>query len=306
MNHKGLSYVLITPARNEQDFIELTIKSVIGQTLRPLRWIIVSDGSTDATDDIVKKYAAQHGWIELHRMPEREERHFGGKVACINAAYEKLKGLSWDIIGSLDADISFDTDFFSFLIEQFAKNPQLGLAGAPFQEGGATYDFRFSSTDHVSGACQLFRRECFEAIGGYTPVKGGGIDVIAVLTARMKGWQTRTFPEKFCLHHRPMGSATHGAVASPFKLGEKDYRLGRHPLWQMFRSIYQMKHRPIILGGCALLMGYFWVWLLRVQRPVSAEVIAFQRREQMRRLAAFFRRVIPFVNDSVAQRHQGA
>src|SRR5688572_17718668 len=138
MSHKGLSYVLITPARNEQDFIELTIKAVISQSLRPLRWIIVSDGSTDATDDIVKRYSAQHDWIELHRMPEREERHFGGKVACINAAYEKLKGLSWDIIGSLDADISFDTDFFSFLIEQFAKNPQLGLAGAPFQEGGAT------------------------------------------------------------------------------------------------------------------------------------------------------------------------
>jgi len=298
MSPQGLTYVLITPARNEQDFIELTIKSVVSQSLRPVRWVIVSDGSTDATDDIVKRYAAQHDWIELHRMPEREERHFGGKVACISAGYDKIKDLSWDVVGSLDADISFDTDFFRFLLDQFAENPQLGVAGAPFQEEGATYDFRFSSTDHVSGACQLFRRKCFEAIGGYTPVKGGGIDVIAVLTARMKGWQTRTFPEKFCLHHRPMGSATHGAVASWFKLGEKDYRLGRHPLWQIFRSAYQMKHKPVVLGGCALLMGYLWVWLRRGQRPVSAEVIAFQRREQMRRLGAFLRRLLPFAHES--------
>jgi glycosyltransferase involved in cell wall biosynthesis len=305
MSPRGLTYVLITPARNEQDFIELTIKAVISQRLRPLRWIIVSDGSTDATDDIVKRYAAQHGWIELHRMPERKERHFGGKVACINAAYEKLKGLSWDIIGSLDADISFDTEFFSFLINQFTENPQLGVAGAPFQEGGATYDFRFSSTDHVSGACQLFRRECFHAIGGYKPIKGGGIDVIAVLTARTKGWQTHTFPEKFCLHHRSMGSAKHGAVARWFRLGEKDYRLGRHPIWQMFRSAYQMKHKPIVLGGCALFWGYLWAWIRRVQPQVPGDVIAFQRREQMQRLAAFLRRLVPFVNGSVAQPHRG-
>jgi glycosyltransferase involved in cell wall biosynthesis len=301
MNRKVMTYVLITPARNEQDFIELTIKSVINQSLRPLRWIIVSDGSTDATDDIVKKYASQHDWIELHRMPEREERHFGGKVACINAAYARLKDLSWDIIGSLDADISFDSEFFSFLLDRFTENPGLGVAGAPFQEGNATYDFRFSSRDHVSGACQLFRRECFQAIGGYTAVKGGGVDVIAVLTARTKGWETRTFPEKFCLHHRPMGSAKHGAVARWFKLGEKDYRLGRHPIWQVFRSAYQMKHKPMIVGGCALFTGYLWACLRRVQRPVPADVIAFQRREQMRRLSRFL-----FASDNTRDVRQNA
>jgi poly-beta-1,6-N-acetyl-D-glucosamine synthase len=305
MSPPVLTYVLITPARNEEDFIELTIKSVISQTRRPLRWIIVSDGSTDATDDIVRRYTARHDWIELHRMPERAERHFGGKVACINAGYDKVKDLSWDVVGSLDGDISFDPEFFSFLLDQFAKNPRLGIAGAPFQEGGATYDYRVSSTDHVSGACQLFRRQCFAAVGGYTPIKGGGIDVVAVLTARMKGWQTQTFTGKFCLHHRPMGSAKHGVLARWFKLGEKDYRLGRHPLWQLFRSAYQMKHQPVILGGCALLAGYLWVWLRRVQRPVSAEVIAFQRREQMQRLAAFLRRAMPFANRAVAPRREG-
>jgi poly-beta-1,6-N-acetyl-D-glucosamine synthase len=287
MSSSLLTYVLITPARNEKDFIELTIRSVIKQTLRPARWVIVSDGSTDGTDAIVKKYSARHDWIELLRMPERKERHFGGKVTSFNAGYESVKHLKWDIIGSLDADLSFEDDYFAFLLERLAKSPRLGVCGTPFKEGGSMYDYRFSSTEHVSGACQLFRRECFEAIGGYTPVKGGGIDVIAVLMARMKGWETRTFPEKFCLHHRPMGSANHGPVASWFKLGEKDYRLGRHPLWQMFRSVYQMRQKPFVIGGCALWCGYFWLWVRRSQRPVSWELVQFQRREQMRRLRRF-------------------
>ena len=181
-----LSYVLVTPAKNEEDFIELTIKSVIQQTVLPLKWVIVSDGSTDRTDEIVQRYATQYEWIELVRMPERTERHFAGKVGCFNAGYERVRQLNYDIVGSLDADLSFDEEYFEFLLEKFSADPQLGLGGTPFSEGGETYDYRFSSIEHVSGACQLFRRECFEAIGGYVPVKGGGIDVIAVLSARFK------------------------------------------------------------------------------------------------------------------------
>src|SRR6266436_8272881 len=105
------TYMLITPARNEAQFIELTIKSVVAQTVRPLKWVIVSDGSTDGTDDIVAKYAAEHDWIELVRMPERRERHFAGKVYAFNAGYAKVKGLDYQIIGSLDADMSFDESY---------------------------------------------------------------------------------------------------------------------------------------------------------------------------------------------------
>src|SRR6266550_9142591 len=199
-------YVLITPARNEAQFIELTIKSVVAQTVRPLKWVIVSDGSTDGTDEIVNKYVAHHRWIELVRMPERRERHFAGKVHAFNAGYAKVKDLDYDLIGSMDADISFDPDDFSFLLGKLAEDPALGLVGTPFKDK-AIYDYRFVSIEHVSGACQLFRRECFEQIGGYVPVKSGGIDHIAVLTARMKGWKTRTFTEKMSIHHRVQGSA---------------------------------------------------------------------------------------------------
>jgi biofilm PGA synthesis N-glycosyltransferase PgaC len=294
MPNTSCRYLLITPARNEEDYIELTLKSMTRQTLPPVKWIIVSDGSTDRTDEIVNRYAAQNSWIELLRMPERKERNFGGKVLCFKAGLERAKGLEYDIVGNLDADMSFEPELFAFLMKKFAANPKLGVAGCPFTEGQGTYDFRFSSEEHVSGACQLFRRECFEAIGGYTPIKGGGIDVVAVLTARMKGWETRTFPEKSLMHHRPMGTAGHSGMAARFRLGQKDYVLGRHLMWQTFRSAYQMSRRPFVIGGSALLMGYVWALIRRVERPVSRELIAFQRREQMKRLKKFFVKLMPF------------
>jgi glycosyltransferase involved in cell wall biosynthesis len=280
-----LTYVLITPARNEEAYLELTIRSVVAQTLRPLRWVIVSDGSTDRTEEIAGRYAAEHDWIELVRMPPRDGRHFAGKVGSVNAGMARLSHLPYDLVASLDGDLSFDPNYFAFLVAKFEANPRLGLGGTPFDEGGQTYDFRFSSLDHVSGACQMFRRECFEQIGGYVPLPGGGIDVVAVLSARMKGWTTRTFPEKVCFHHRPMGSANDRLrFASNFKLGQRAYRLGFHPLWQVFRSVYQMARTPYVTGGLALGAGYFWSMLKRVDRPISRELIEFQRRDQMKRL----------------------
>jgi glycosyltransferase involved in cell wall biosynthesis len=284
------TYVLISPARNEAEFIGLTLKSVISQTVKPLKYVVVSDGSTDGTDEIVKRYAAEHDWIELVRTPERKERHFAGKVHAFNLGLERVRNLDYAVIGSLDADLSFDEDYFAFLLDKLAKNPELGLVGTPFREGGTSYDYRFVSIEHVSGACQLFRRECFEAIGGYVPVKGGGIDLIAVLTARMKGWKTRSFPEKFCNHHRKMGAAKYNHLTARFKDGEKDYVLGGHPLWEIFRCLYQTSKRPFLIGGCALLAGYTCAFARRKERSVSAELMQFRRREQMVRLKRFLLR----------------
>ena len=279
-----LTYVLITPARNEEAFIEQTIRSVISQAVPPRKWVIVSDGSTDRTDDIVKAYLPAYPWIELARTPERRDRHFGGKVQCFNAGYERLRGIDFDIIGNLDADITFSEGYFEYLLAEFAADSKLGVAGTPFVEGNTSYDFRFTTVEHVSGACQLFRRECFEQIGGYVQVKGGGIDWIAVTTARMKGWRTQTFVGRVCHHHRPMGTAQVGKVKASLLLGQQDYYLGNHPLWQVCRACYQIARRPYIVGGLALLAGYVKAWASRVQRPVSTELIQFHRREQMQRL----------------------
>lgn len=284
----GLAYVLITPARNEADFIDLTIKSVIAQTVKPLKWVIVSDGSTDGTDDIVRKYAAEHQWIELVRMPERAERHFAGKVYAFNAGHARVKDLEYEIIGNLDADISFEDDYFAFLLKKFAENSELGVAGTPFREGDASYDYRFTSIEHVSGACQLFRRECFEAVGGYVPMKVGGIDLVAVLTARMKGWKTRTFTGKTSIHHRKTQAGKHVSLKRTFRSGYHDYLMGGDPLWQLFRSIYHMSKKPLISGGCALFAGYLWAVIVRAERPVTGELVRFRRKEQMQRLKEFF------------------
>ncbi len=288
-----MNYVLITAARNEEAFIELTIQSVVAQHVRPLRWVIVSDGSTDRTDEIIRKYAREHDWIEYVRTAEREERNFAGKAACFNTAYERIRHLDFELVGNIDADLSFGPDYYSFLLSKFQLFPKLGLAGTPFSEGGETYDYRFSSTDHVSGASQLFRRQCFEEIGGYMPVKGGGIDVIAVLSSRMRGWCTRTFTERVCHHHRPMNSANYRSrFMANVKLGQRAYRMGFHPVWQIFRSVYQMTRKPYVIGGIALSVGFFWCWLCRSERPISHELVAFQQREQMRRLRAFFKRLV--------------
>lgn len=283
-------YVLITPARNEAKYIELTIKSMVAQTILPLKWIIVSDGSTDGTDEIVKKYLQDHSWIELIRMPERQERHFAGKVLAFNAGYSRVQALSYEVIGNLDGDVSFDEDYFAFLLTKFSENPRLGVAGTPFREGSFQYDYRFTSIEHVSGQVQLFRRECFEDVGGFIPRKIGGVDLVAVITARMKGWETRTFLEKPYDHHRQMGTATSSALKAPFKVGRADYLLGSHPLWEFSRCIYQASRRPILLGGVLRMIGFLWAMLTERDKQVTKDLIVFRRKEQMGRLRKFVMR----------------
>jgi len=283
-------YALVTPARNEEEFIEGTIRSMISQTHLPVRWVIVSDGSTDQTEAIVRRYLPDHPWIQLVIRPKRQHRDFAGKVHCFNAGHGQLAGLEYDVVGNLDADLTFEPDYFEFLLSRFDIMPKLGVAGTPFVEGKVSYDYRFTNIEHVSGACQLFRRECYEAIGGYSPIAGGGIDWVAVTTARMKGWQTRTFLERSCLHHRPMGTATVGNFRALYKLGKQDYYLGGHFLWQVFRGAFQLTRRPWIIGGFCLFAGYCSAMLSRTPRSVSPELMEFHQGEQMLRLRNFFLR----------------
>jgi len=282
-------YVLITPARNEADLIEKTIRSVISQTVLPKRWVIVSDGSTDNTDEIVKKYMNGREWLELIHLPERQERNFAAKVQVFNVGFDRVKTLSFDVIGCLDADISFSEDYFAYLLKKFEAMPDLGVAGTHYIEDNFhSYDDSHMNIHHVNGGCQLFRKTCFQEIGGYVPIKGGGIDWVAVTTARMKGWTTRSFADRTFYHHRKIGTAGSNELISRFKYGKKDYFLGGHPLWQLFRGTFQMTKKPYLVGGLALLLGYFWCWVTRFERPISAGLIKFHRKEQLDRLKSLF------------------
>ncbi len=290
------SYVLITPSRNEEAFIEKTIESVIHQTVLPLKWVIVNDGSTDSTGAIAERYAAGHDWIEVVNRPVRKERNFAAKVQAFNAGQERLKDVDYEIIANLDSDVLLDKDHFEFLLGKFREDPRLGVAGTVFREesGYNSGTDSFEGQYYVSGQCQVFRRECFEGIGGYFANKAGGIDWIAVETARMKGWGTRSFREKSFFHHRPLGTADRGVLAASFSYGQKDYFLGGHPLWELFRVSYRMTKRPYIVEGLALGLGYGLAAMRRLTRPLSNELMAFHRREQMKKLKAILKRVLTF------------
>ena len=283
-----IQYVLITPARNEEKNIKNTIRSMVAQTRLPLKWVIVNDGSTDATGELVKQYLEEYRWIELVEMPARRDRSFAAKVNSFNAGYERVKHLNYGVIGNLDADLSFAADYLEFLMSKFSEDPALGVAGTIFKEdGGYSSDTdSFEGHTHVPGGCQLFRRECFQDVGGYVPIKAGGIDWIAVTTARMRGWKTRSFREKVFFHHTTLGTAERSPLASSFHYGEKDYYLGGHPLWELLRTCYKMTKRPYVVGGAALGMGYLWAFLKRTPRAVSGELMRFHRCEQMQKLKA--------------------
>jgi glycosyltransferase involved in cell wall biosynthesis len=280
-----VKYVLITPARNEERFITKTLDSMVAQTVLPERWMIVDDGSTDGTAEIVEQYAARHSWIELLRRSQRPDRNFAGKADAFNAGFDRVRSVPFEVIGNLDADISFEPDYFEFLLSKFGQFPKLGVAGTPMREAHyhAMKDSFYNERD-VFGACQLFRRQCFEEVGGYTPIKWGGIDWVAVRTARLKGWQTRSFQEKLFFHHRPMGATESNTWKAKFDYGRKDYFLGNHPLWQVFRVTFQMMKKPYVVGGLVLLSGYFYSLASRMERPVAGELRKFHRTEQLERL----------------------
>jgi biofilm PGA synthesis N-glycosyltransferase PgaC len=290
-----LTYVLITPARNEARFIENTIRSVAQQTALPARWVIVNDGSTDDTGGIVARYAEKYDWIKLVNLPPREDRNFAAKVHAFNAGQEKLCGIDYSIIGNLDADVSLGRDHFEFLMSKFQQDPDLGVAGTVFREDGySSATDSFEGQNYVSGQCQMFRRKCFEAIGGYYSSRVGGIDWIAVTTARMMGWKTRSFREKCFYHHRTLGTANHGRIGRNYVYGKKDYYLGGHPLWEVFRCGYQLLKRPYFVGGMALFAGYFGRLLQGEGRVISNDLMRFHRREQLVKLKAILLSTVKF------------
>ena len=290
-----IPYVLITPARNEERFIEKLIESVIHQTVLPEKWVIVNDGSTDATASIVSRYVEKYDWMELLNLSPRRDRSFAAKVHAFNAGFARVKNLEFEVVGNLDSDLSFEADYLEFLLNKFREDASLGVAGTIFREEGySSATDSFEGQNHVAGGCQLFRRRCFERIGGYVPNKAGGIDWIAVTTARMMGWTTRSFREKYFFHYRSLGTAERSLLASTFSYGEKDYYLGGHPLWELFRAAYRTTKKPYVVGGLVLYSGYLSAFLRRMDRPVSDQLMRFHRKEQMRKLRAILKSLITF------------
>ena len=282
-----MKYVLITAARNESAFIERTLQSVVTQTQPPERWVIVDDGSTDESPKIAAKYAKAHPWIELVQRPKRSDRSFAGKAYAVNAGWDRVQDLEFDVVGNLDADVSFGPDYMAFVMERFEADPALGVGGTPFTEEGGYDSTRdsFEGENYVAGPCQLFRHACFQDIGGYVPNKAGGVDWIAVMTARMKGWTVRAFPRSgfttIARWERPSA-----AVVVAVLVWREGLLPGRFAALAGVSVRLPHGEAALIVGGLALFAGYCTAALRRMPRAVSPELMRFHRAEQMRKLRA--------------------
>jgi biofilm PGA synthesis N-glycosyltransferase PgaC len=286
------SYVLVTAAYNEGKFIEGTVASVIGQELLPKKWIIVSDGSTDGTDVIVRRYAAKCNFIQLFRLNEDHPRNFAAQVNAINAGIAQLRNERYEFIGNLDADISFEPSYFRLLLSKFGANPKLGLAGGAIYDKCKDGTFRNRKTNRktsVAHAVQVFRRECFKAVGGaYRPLPYGAPDTYAETEARRMGWQVISFPELRVFHHRPTGSAG-GLVRSCFRQGRMDFSLGVLPLFEVFKLINRIEDEPYLVGSMARFAGFVYSYCCGERRAVPEQFITYLRQEEKRRLLGLFR-----------------
>ncbi|MGE5458488.1 MAG: glycosyltransferase [Methanococcaceae archaeon] len=279
------SYVLITAAKNEEDFIEQTIKSVIRQTILPVKWIILSDASTDCTDEIIRRYCTQYNFIQLFRIPEHTERNFASKVHALNRGYNLVRNLEYDFIGILDADITFEADYYEKLMNKFKDNPKLGLAG------GKVYNFyngklhkEINSDNSVGNAVQFFRRECFDKIGHFVPLADGGEDGIAEISVMMHGWEVMSIKDISVLHHRRTGTNSLHLFSYKFRQGVVEYSLGYHPLFQFLKCVFRLYEDPYIIGSILRFTGYWWMTLKRKERPVSKDFVQFIRKIQIERI----------------------
>jgi len=282
--NNGRAYVLVTAAYNEEENIEKPIESVLAQKELPRMWVIVSDSSTDRTDEIVQRYAEKHAFIRFLRVTRPPGRSFRTKVMALQAGMELLAGVPYKFIGNLDADISVGPSYFADLMTKLERDPGLGIAGGFVceEEGGKFRSRSSNRTYSVAHAAQLVRRECYEAIGGYAVLEYGGEDWHAQTTARMMGWSAEAFPELGIFHHRHTGEGGN-LVRHKFRQGRMDYSFGSDPIFETFKCLQRLTEKPLFIGSFARLTGFFWSSMIREPRQVSGEFIAFLRDEQSKK-----------------------
>jgi glycosyltransferase involved in cell wall biosynthesis len=286
---KSPSYVLITPVRNEEATLGITIESVVHQTILPKEWVIVSDQSTDRTDEIIKKYALEYPFIRLLRLESRPKRNFASAVFALEAGIASLETADYEFLGFLDGDIRFQNNYYEEIIFRLHEDPHLGAAGGLVIDCNQWHRRRpgVVSLTEIAGAVQFFRRDCFESLGGLVALPEGGWDTITCVQARINGFRTRTFPEIEVDHLKPRNIAEGNFFRRTWQLGIREYALGNHPQFEVVKCAYRCVHYPYFIGGIIRLAGYLSCYLTRRKRLISREIIRFIRQEQLRRLYSF-------------------
>jgi poly-beta-1,6-N-acetyl-D-glucosamine synthase len=279
-------YLIISPVRNEAEHLPKTIRSVLTQTVKPARWIIVDDGSTDDTASIAEEASRSHSWIKVVRRSDRGFRKAGGGV--VDAFYEGYSAygdIAWDFLAKLDGDVEFSPDYFERCFACFRTNELLGIAGGTVcliaADGSLKEESKVDPKFHVRGATKIYRKLCWEAIGGL--LRSPGWDTMDEIKANMLGWQTYTIPGLNVIHHRPTGAA-YGAWSDRVKNGLGCYIVGYHPIFMFLKGISRFHKKPYILGGCGLLFGFLKGYLTGVHQIDDKVLIRYFRKQQMNRL----------------------
>jgi len=282
-----LSYAIITPAHNEEGYLQRTVASVQAQVWKPVRWIIVNDASSDGTQLVAQRAASSMDFVRVVSTDRGDGRCFSNKARAFNTGVEHLKGVNYDLIGNVDADVSFDPFYFSNLVHAFEADDALGISGGTiFTAMGDRFVTQDQTPDSVAGAVQLFRRKCFEDVGGqYMPLPYGGIDAAAEITARSKGWKVAKSLADRVNEHRRTGTAAATPLVACFRLGCRFHSLGYDWLFLIARCLYRMADEPIVLGSCAQLCGYLMSALRCRPQALPADVVCYLRHEQGHKLS---------------------
>lgn len=277
-------YVIISPVKDEERYVETTIRSVIAQTIRPARWLLVDDGSSDRTPEIIESYCRKHQWMSLLRLPMGAERGAGSPVVqAFLAGYEHVQGEEFDFIVKLDCDLRLPPTYFGQLLSRFETDARLGIASGIYleQHDGAQRAIEMPEY-HAAGACKVMRAECYRDIDGF--VVSRGWDTVDEIRAQCRGWRTTHFADLPFEHLRPEGSVR-GTLYTNRLHGEVFFLTGGPIEFFAFKVLQRaITGRPPLLAGLMLLTGYLKPWLLRKRRLVSRDEANHYRRQLRKRI----------------------
>ena len=288
------AYLIISPGRNEAQYMRATLDSVVKQTIRPRKWVIVDDGSTDESPEILKEYERAHDWIEVVNREDRGARAVGsGVIEAFYAGYEVINLDDYDFICKLDLDLRLPEKYFETLIGKMRDNPRLGTcSGKAYIEKDGEWVSERHGDENSIGASKFYRVSCFRDIGGFVrEIMWDGIDCHQ---CRMRGWMAGSFdePDLRFEHLRPMGSSQQSIFTGRLRHGHGQYYMGTGFLWMLATAIYRIPEKPYVVGGLFILWGWLRSYLKRMPRYEAPGFREFLRDYHRRALVVGKHRAI--------------